>query len=297
MKKVCSVSGGKTSAYMALHFPADYYVFALVLSDDPFTLPKDKGILKECEKRVPGFSGTREDEATLVNILKLEQELGKEIKWVFATTGANKKVPLDNDWSPKKVTLDDFISKAQSLPNRVSRFCTEEAKIYPIFWHTYLHIIEELGDVVLMDIGFRIDESHRAESEAMKCTAIKFPASCSTRGNRNRSWKKTEWRIPNFPLIENRIDHYEVLRFWREKNWKWPKTSNCDGCFWKSEKEISNQFRRYPDRMQWWVQKEKEIGARWKKDKSYEILSIGKQIDILELLEQEQEQGSCFCTD
>jgi len=34
MKTVNSLSGGKTSAYLAAHFPADLDVFALVCIDD-----------------------------------------------------------------------------------------------------------------------------------------------------------------------------------------------------------------------------------------------------------------------
>ena len=37
MKTVNSLSGGKTSSYIAIHYPADYNVFALVHSDDPLT--------------------------------------------------------------------------------------------------------------------------------------------------------------------------------------------------------------------------------------------------------------------
>ena len=34
MKTVNSISGGKTSAYIAANYPADYNVFALVRTDD-----------------------------------------------------------------------------------------------------------------------------------------------------------------------------------------------------------------------------------------------------------------------
>ena len=34
MKTVNSLSGGKTSSYMAVHYPADYNVFALVTTLD-----------------------------------------------------------------------------------------------------------------------------------------------------------------------------------------------------------------------------------------------------------------------
>lgn len=51
MKTVTSVSGGKTSAMMALEFPTDHYIFAVVLTDHKLSAPKDKGLLRECQDR------------------------------------------------------------------------------------------------------------------------------------------------------------------------------------------------------------------------------------------------------
>ena len=47
---VSSVSGGKTSAYMALHYPTDKYVFAVVKTLDKNAIPKDKGLLNQKTK-------------------------------------------------------------------------------------------------------------------------------------------------------------------------------------------------------------------------------------------------------
>ena len=47
MKKVNSLSGGKTSSYMAVNYPADYNLFALVRIEDRKCTPKDKGIVKK----------------------------------------------------------------------------------------------------------------------------------------------------------------------------------------------------------------------------------------------------------
>ena len=43
---VNSLSGGKTSSYMAAHYPADYNVFALVRIDADYCKPKDMSIVK-----------------------------------------------------------------------------------------------------------------------------------------------------------------------------------------------------------------------------------------------------------
>jgi diphthamide synthase (EF-2-diphthine--ammonia ligase) len=46
MKTVNSISGGKTSAFMALNYPADYEVFSLVTIEADYCKPKDESILK-----------------------------------------------------------------------------------------------------------------------------------------------------------------------------------------------------------------------------------------------------------
>jgi hypothetical protein len=73
MKTVTSVSGGKTSAMMALEFPTDHYIFAVVLTDHQPSAPKDKGLLREVQKRIPWFVASHEADLTLLNMLRLEQ--------------------------------------------------------------------------------------------------------------------------------------------------------------------------------------------------------------------------------
>lgn len=45
MKTVNSISGGKTSAYLAKHYPADYDIFSLVCIKDKECAPKDPKLL------------------------------------------------------------------------------------------------------------------------------------------------------------------------------------------------------------------------------------------------------------
>jgi diphthamide synthase (EF-2-diphthine--ammonia ligase) len=44
MKTVNSLSGGKTSSYLAVHYPADYNVFSLVRTDDKRVLFPDENV-------------------------------------------------------------------------------------------------------------------------------------------------------------------------------------------------------------------------------------------------------------
>ena len=85
MKTVNSISGGKTSAYIAVHYPADYEVFSLVCIDDKNCKPKDTLINTyvnlKLEKFAPEygeFIATAEDDKTLYAMMDLEQILGRD---------------------------------------------------------------------------------------------------------------------------------------------------------------------------------------------------------------------------
>lgn len=69
---------------MAVEFPTDHYVFSVVLTDQVEIAPTDKGVLREIQDRIPGFKASRELDQTLLNVLKLEQLIGKKIDWVAA---------------------------------------------------------------------------------------------------------------------------------------------------------------------------------------------------------------------
>ena len=52
MVSVNSLFGGKTSSYMAAHYPADYNVFALVTIEDIAASPKDKFLIKKVSDKI-----------------------------------------------------------------------------------------------------------------------------------------------------------------------------------------------------------------------------------------------------
>jgi hypothetical protein len=83
MKTINSLSGGKTSSYMAVHYPADHNIFALVTIEDVNCKPKDKALVQKISDKIgKEFIATAEDDATLYAMLHLEQIIGKEIIWV-----------------------------------------------------------------------------------------------------------------------------------------------------------------------------------------------------------------------
>jgi hypothetical protein len=72
MKTVNSVSGGKTSAYIAANYPADYNVFALVRTTDMNCLYPDKKLRQVVSDKIgTEFIGTLEDDVIIHKMLDL----------------------------------------------------------------------------------------------------------------------------------------------------------------------------------------------------------------------------------
>ena len=143
MKTIHSLSGGKTSSYMAVHYPADYNIFALVTIEDKKCAPKDAGIIKYVSNKIgKDFIATAEDDSTLYAMRDLEQLIGKEIIWVVGESF---------DWIVEH--------RGGWLPSALRRYCTVEMKIRPIFEWWFKNI----GEKVKMGIGYRWDELERAK--------------------------------------------------------------------------------------------------------------------------------------
>lgn len=254
MKTIHSLSGGKTSSYMAVHYPADFNVFALVTLDDVKCKPLDQGIVKYASDKLGcDFIATAETDSTLYAMRDLEQLLGREIIWV------------------KGISFDGLNQSKKVLPNMMWRFCTTEMKLRPIFewWH------ENINEKVKMGIGFRYDEKERAErlSETFKMITGK-------RGTLNK-WEDIEWREGWFPLIEDRLTHYPIYQWAEKSGISFPADSNCVGCFWKPVQQLRKNWDNEPNKMQWFSDQEKLKNATWKKEMSFEeIKRVGLQTDF-----------------
>jgi diphthamide synthase (EF-2-diphthine--ammonia ligase) len=87
MKTVNSLSGGKTSSYIAEHYPADYNVFALVRTIDTNCMFPDAKLRQiVSDKLGTEFIGTLEEDAIIYTMLDLEQFIGEKIDWVTGVT-------------------------------------------------------------------------------------------------------------------------------------------------------------------------------------------------------------------
>ena len=266
-----SLSGGKTSSYMALHYPTKYNVFAVVTIEDINCKPKDESIIRFVSHKIGrDFIATAEDDATLYAMRDLEQLLGNEIIWVAGHSfeDVNRKE-----------------TSGKGLPNMMWRFCTTELKMRPIFDWWYKNI----GEKVYMNIGIRYDEMERASK-----IRNSFKGITGKRGTRNK-WEEIEWREARFPLIDNKIMHPTVVRWANQSGLKFPSDSNCVGCFHKPIQQLRKNWDDNQNKMQWFANQEDQ-NKRWKKELNYE------QIKNL-MLQSEFDFGTgagCnagFCTD
>ncbi len=245
MKTVNSISGGKTSAYIAANYPADYNVFSLVRTDDKNCMFPDPKLRQMVSDRIgKEFIGTLEMDQIIKVIFDLEQFIGTEINWVSG------------------ITYDEVADgRGGWLPNKLHRYCTTFLKLDPIFnwWH------QTIGDPVEMRIGFRANEQRRAKTMNEKLNSnglleMKAVIGKSKTGNRNR-WGMVEWQKPVFPLIKDGIFKDNVEQYWKDKPVRFGKEyyNNCVGCFHRNPTFLKKMFEsEHKNKMEWFKNTEKK---------------------------------------
>lgn len=270
MITVNSLSGGKTSSYLEVHYPADVSLFALVCLDShnanakSATFKIDKHVRQLVNDKLQKycshqheFLGTAEDPLIIKTMLDLEQHTGREIVWL------------------RGEGFQSLTEGKGMLPNKGHRWCTTNFKIQPIFEHLLMYHSLPCK----MRIGFRSDEAHRAEtfkdtfrysthcefaydwenvpktykSKLIKCTNLAEDCNMNyyhgySVPHRHR-WLEVPFRIGEFPLIEDGIDNPIVQRYWRDKNVQFPLDSNCQFCFWKHPQQLRQNFETQPGTM------------------------------------------------
>lgn len=260
MKTINSLSGGKTSSYLAVHYPADYELFALVCVDDHnagASIPK--WLKREVNERLqkycshwPEFRATTEDVRTITAILDLEQMIGREIIFL------------------RGMGWEEMMQKRKAVPNRERRFCTTVMKMQPIFEFCYKYT----GLPVDMRIGYRYDEIDRSFRFSTK---MKYATHCEYWPKSNKwvhRWKEKEWRAGSFPLIEDKILHFHIQQYWKNRGIEFPPDSNCQNCFWKHEQQLRKNYDENPHIMKWAAVQEEIIGHTFKDE--YSLLQIEK---------------------
>jgi hypothetical protein len=282
MKTVNSLSGGKTSSYIAVHYPSDYNVFALVRTDDTNCMFLDSKVRQiVSDKLGTDFIGTLEDDTIIYTMLDLEQMLGTKIDWV---TGK---------------TFDEIILRngKKYLPNLTQRFCTTEMKLQPLFdwWR------KNINKPVEMRIGFRANEISRAERMINKTNLDGFSTFMNvigkTKTGNSNKWEDTAWQKPIFPLITDRVFKDKIEEFWKDKPVRFAYMNNCVGCFHRNEILLKKMSEKHPNKFQWFCDQEKDTGyaiRTFKNGITYEKIKNHKlQIELFDEDFNECDSGYC----
>lgn len=279
MKTVNSISGGKTSAYLAKHFTADINIFSLVRIEDKENIwmkrkdEKTRQLVSDklgCE-----FVGTAEMDDIIYTILDLEQFIGSKIDWV---TGETFEQIIKNN--------------GNFLPNKMARYCTVEMKLKPIF--NFLKENTELP--VEMRIGFRPTEINRATKvlERADSNGIEYFETIIGKRKTQNKWGKVPYRKVTFPLIENNISKDTIYNYWNDKPVRFAYRNNCVGCVNRQPLMISHMASKDFDKVNWFNKIEKQTGNKFLSNASFEqILKFGVQNTFFDDDFSECDSGFC----
>jgi len=279
MKKVNSLSGGKTSSYIAANYPADYNVFSLVRTEDKKCLFPDAKIRQEVSDRLgKEFIGTLEEDTIIYTMLDLEQHIGTKIDWVSGKT------------------FDDSIIKTKKgtkyLPNKMARYCTTELKTLPILHWMY----EEVKEPVIMRFGYRANETRRAIKMMEKTDEdgfTKVKATFTKLKDGRNSWGVYKYCKPEFPLINDNIYKDTIEEFWKEKDVRFAYMNNCVGCWWRSPLLLKKMHNKHPEKMQWFADQETNK-SKWRSDIMYkDIIKWKTQTELFDDDFNECDSGHC----
>lgn len=250
---------------MAVHYPADVEIFALVCIDDPECKPKDKKLIQYANDKLDKFGyidkygefiATAEDDIIIKTMLDLEQMIGREIVWV------------------RGKSFEDLIKYKAMLPNMGMRYCTTDLKIIPIAQWIYSNVVFP----VFTNQGIRYDEMERAKIGKNREYINKLIV--GKRGKRNK-WEDVFWAVANYPLIYDRVFYPKIIDFWNGKKIKFPIDSNCIGCFWKKWQQLRKNWDDQPKKMKWFSDQEKNNNHFWKPGLNYDkIKNLPIQLDF-----------------
>jgi len=283
MKTVNSISGGKTSAYIAANYPADYNVFALVRTDDKKCMFPDAKLRQIVSDKIgKEFIGTLEDDIIIHTMLDLEQFIGSEITWVSGDT------------------FDKIIERSTGIPNLpqpMRRFCSKEMKVDPIFKFWYSLNI----DAWECRLGFRANEMRRAKNTDNKLNEdglLTHKAIIGKHKNGNNKWKEIAFQKPVYPLIENAIFKDDIENYWKDKPVRFAWMNNCVGCFHKNPILLKKMMTLHPNKLDWFIKQENRAkvmrGNTWRQDVTYEKIKMSKlQIELFDNDFNDCDSGYC----
>jgi 3'-phosphoadenosine 5'-phosphosulfate sulfotransferase (PAPS reductase)/FAD synthetase len=166
---------------------------------------------------------------------------------------------------------DALIVRKNYLPNPVARFCTQELKIKPV-----AEFMRQRGYCAWTNVlGIRADEAHRATSTHHK-----------------REWANL------FPLILADVSRADVMAWWAKQPFDLgipPGFGNCVGCFLKSRAQLIAIEQAEPGSLEWWAEKEVEIGGTFRSDREdyAKLIQFASAQGVLPLADDSA--LDCFC--
>jgi hypothetical protein len=280
MKTVNSLSGGKTSSYLSVHYPADYNVFALVRTNDKKCLFPDAKIRQIVSDKIGhDFIGTLEEDTIIYTILDLEQFIGKEIVWLS-----------DN-------TFDEVIAGYKMangknyLPNQMTRYCTVDMKVKPIAQWCY----ENIELPTEMRIGFRANEMSRAKTMIERAVdgIESFKFKVGEKNGRNK-WKELPYRKVEFPLIKDAIFKDKIEKYWEDKPVRFAYRNNCVGCFHRNELMLKYMSEKASKQFDLFIEQEQKNNCTFKSGITYEKIKNHRlQLDLFDEDFQDCDSGYC----
>jgi len=280
MKTINSLSGGKTSSYIAVNYPADYNIFSLVRTNDINCLFPDAKVRQMVSDRIGReFIGTLEEDTIIYTMLDLEQYIGSEIVWLSDKT-------FDEVIGSYKMA-----NGSNYLPNQMTRYCTVDMKVKPIAQWCY----ENTDLPIEMRIGFRANEMSRAKTMIDRAVdgIEHFKFKVGEKNGRNK-WKTLPYRTAKFPLIEAGIFKDIIEEFWKDKPVRFAYKNNCVGCFHRSEIFLKHMSQRDENKFQWFIDMEQKNGCTFKSGVTYEKIKNHKlQLDLFDEDFNDCDSGYC----
>lgn len=279
MITVNSLSGGKTSSYIAANYPANINVFSLVRTNDKSVMFPDAKVRQIVSDRIgTEFVGTLEMDEIIYTMLDLEQFIGSKIDWL----------------SP--FAFEDILTRANNkmyLPNKVSRFCTVEMKVKVIAQWLY----DTGATPCEMRIGFRANEQRRAKNmiERIEPDGFEhFKFKAGKHKNGNNKWKTKQYRKAKFPLIEDGIFKDKIEAFWKDKPVRFAYANNCVGCFHRSPIFLKHMSDKAPKQFNWFIKQEQNAQGTFKTGINYErIKQHRSQMQLFDDDFNECDSGFC----
>ena len=281
MITVNSISGGKTSAYLMKHYPANINIFSLVRVEDKDNLwmkGKDEKTRQLVSDKIgKEFIGTVEMDEIIYTILDLEQHTGQSVNWVSGDT------------------FEQVIKNHSNyLPNKMARFCTTDMKIIPIF--NFLKENTELP--VKMRIGLRPTEKNRMANILERADEnglehFKTIIGKSKKGKNNK-WTEVPYRYVEFPLIEDNVQKDTIYNYWDNQKVRFAYRNNCVGCVNRNPLFLSHIAQKDKDSFNWFVKQEENTGNTFNSEAAYkDILRFGLQNQLFDEDFDDCDSGYC----